>query len=632
MAPTTTTQSFSSADSANNLAAFTSLPSSISSVHIALSQQSQNTSPKQFIPVGVLTVFLVLFFLSHLMRYPRILYVSRELHSDHSRSIQDHLCPNQQNRRTAHEKESDVRATSFPRPSFSGSKRLSSFDPHTEAIYSEPTVRLVQSFHNYSLEPRVYLPEEISVPSPSQTLVDSPRSDSSISNVNHQSLPPRVYLPPTLPETAELGLSHHQGDGLYTNNVSSPYSNLQRMPSSNHHLSGLSTSFPCSSTETITTSSDVLILPFIQDQLQAITTSVNSTVEDTEIGGSRLACSPELSSPPLAHAHPILVRRALSPWRRRLSLESSYDAFFQTNTDVTSASTHPHRPSVPSRLRYFIARSVTASLSGSLRTRSTTASSLCQRSEISEPSRPCSHSDGTVLFRSRLEDEKAVVRFSEDLLNASAKMSELGKISDRQRESSSFAYKSPAQAGHFHQCRVSDHCRQSVSEVAQRHSHTASIICINAEKDIARGIQGEPSSHPFPKIPGLARGVRSSVNLGLDPVFEPGSTNCRAHRIPVSSASSQGSESACNQDTEPHKHGSREFGREVPSRHHRAYGSLRTVPSRWMCLSPTSDGAHTLTEETRLSSLRGSGIPDDMPPEDSVEIMVVGRSEGLEGV
>lgn len=634
MAPIATTLLFPSANLTSS-AVVVGMPSSTSSIYA----HSQNTSPKQFIPVGALTVFLILLFFSHLMRYPRFLYVSHELLDSHSRSTQNNSNPDQLGHRNFLEKEPDVGAGFYRRPSFSGPKGLSSFQPHTEAIYNEPTVRLVRAYHNCSPEPRVYLPEEITLPSPSQTLVDSPCTNSSI--MDHQSVLPRVYLPPVSPEKFELGLSHQQADVFYTNHDSPLSSDLQWMPSSSRWPPGLSTlPFAHSSTgcyARITTSSDMLALPFVQDQLQGSAKSISSAVEDLELGLSHL--SPMPSPPPLAHAHPILVRRALSPWRRRSCPLESYDSFLQMDTDITTgASSHRHRPSVPSRLRYFITRSVATSLSGSL-THSTPVSSSARKcSESSRPrSRPNSHPEAPILKSCHAD---AVARFSDDLLNASAKMSALATTPDIQFQSSTFDYQSPTPVNPIQQSRFLNACKQPPgTEEPCRHSNAPSSNI--SEQDIAEAegcYQKEPRSLPSANMHRPAFDNRSSVGLGLDLDAEHRSSECQVPHRPMPSSSSQTSANACTVGaaaSSTHGNECDEFGRVAP--YFQAFGnSLRTVHSRWMMSSsPVFD---TVAEEMG-HGVPVNDIPDDVVMADvsgsgseSVEIMVMRRSEGLDGM
>jgi hypothetical protein len=610
MAPTSTAALlFSSAFPANSSAVVTSMPTL--SMQFAVSQHSQTTSPKQFIPFGVLGVLLILMFLSHVMRYPRRLYVSQGFPKKHPHSTQENPHASQQGHLSFREKGRDTRAGFFPATSFSGSKRLSSFDPHTEAIYSEPTVRLVRGYHAYSPEPRVYLPEEITIPSPSsQTLVNSSRSDISLFNMDIQNHPTRVYLPPALPETFELSLPHCRDDVSYIDNDSTPPSNLVWMPSSNQDPPGLSTPLPHSFPGCIdfTTSSDVLAMSAFQTQPQTSIPSPELFTEGFE-SASRLAYSPELSPPPLAHAHPILVKRALFPWRRR-SFEPSYDTFMNTDRDFTRVSTQCHRPSVPSRLRHFITRSVTTSFSGS-QTHSTPASSTGKPSEKSlMGSRSSSNHGGTV--RSCRAEEETGARFSDDL-NASVRLSELGFISGIPRHSSISNNKSLAQANDSPQRRLLDKFKRlSVPEDMWRNLKGSSAKAENVAK-VAQD-RRRRESLPCPDIlHGTTPECRNSVGLGLSVVSEPRYVEFDAHRILLPPAAAD------------HVQGDVDIGADA--RCLQASGSLRTVPSRWMNTSPLSCDVHAVIE--------GGGLPtiqQDMLPDESVEIMLMGRSEGLDGV
>ncbi|KAF8578942.1 hypothetical protein K439DRAFT_1638432, partial [Ramaria rubella] len=428
MTSSSSTSIFSEIQSKTAMSINTSSPIPVLST---VSHHSQSISPKQFIPVGVLAIFLIVLFFSHLMRYPRMLYVSRELLGTQPHSLQDTVkpirqkCPSEDNK---------CRSQSYPRPfsrtSMTEVKPLASFNPHTEAIYCEPTVRLVCAYHNRSPEPRVYLPEEITIPSPSQTLVNSSHSTST-SNLDFFDLPPRVYLPPVLPET-EPGFSQQRGlcctdDYSYTTNQLWAPSSLPCPPG----LSGSTPTAPCVEfCDLKHKSSEVPALPFVlQTTLESSITGEGTALE-TE---TSLAPSPLLSPPPIAHTQPILVKRALSPWRRRSPIEPSYvnDSFLQMETNHGGASElsnrQRHRPSVPSRLCYFITRSTTSSVSGS-QSHTMSASSLGQRSEklfhgnkqspgldTLEPY--CSDHVNT----GELHDDVPVGRFSGDL-EASAKM------------------------------------------------------------------------------------------------------------------------------------------------------------------------------------------------------------------
>ena len=622
MAPATTTSFFEPFTPANGSAAsvaLMSVPSSIPSLHAIVSQHAQTSFPKQFIPFGVLTVFLVLLFLSHLLRYPRILYASQELLGNHPRPICDSPSPNVHGRRSFHGKENDTRAGFFLRPSFVGSKRLSSFDPHTEGIYSEPTVRLVRAYHNYSPEPRVYLPEEIILPSPSLTLVNSSRSDVSISNTDVQPFSPRVYLPPPLPDASEPPFIHTQADS-YTGNGSPPKLDLTLRPPSYQSIPGLVTdpfAHPSAGFYDFTsTSSGELALPSMQDQLPSSSVSPNLVLEDFEAESqtSHLTRFPGLSPPPLAHAHPILVRRAISSWCRRSSLGSSYDTFQMNHVTQASVSTPRNRSSVPSRLRYLMTRSVSASFSGS-QTHSTPAPSSGRSEEFSTSNRSTSHHDATTLMRPRFAEESGVY-LSEGLLDASTRLSELAMTPEIQWQKSNFRDLVPTQANHRQYTLPDNHRLLSVPEDIWMNSQA---LGGNAGKDVPKIgnlLKKHSSSLISSDIQGETPEYRSSSGLGLSLVSEPRSTELHPCVIPEPAFGLQTSKNAYSFSAESDVN--EDSGLDIQNL--KANSSLRTVASRWMSLRPASP----------CPSL-AVGL-NEIPDDESVEIMVMGRSEGLEGV
>ena len=566
------------------------------------------------------------------MRYPRILYISPQL----SGSIQDMPHTARQPHRSSQRKARNG-TRSFLTTSLTKSRGSKAVSPRlrSEACYLKPTVRLVQAFHNRSPEPRVYLPEEIILPPCSPTLVNSSGSDLSMYHVDLNGVPPRVYLPPVFPELFEPIGSDQEADLFYTtpnsNGATSP--RILYMPPSSPHPPGLSSSPPAPQLtgfyDTISASEDVLTFPFTPDPIQGSASAL--FFDKTESDTSYIPISPELSPPPLAYAHPILVRRALSPWRRRSPVEPSHDA---TPVPVAASandedSKRRHRPSVPSRLRYFITRSASASLSGS-QTPSTPASSLGTRSAMSaksskqSPKRDVLDAPDSGRAGVDAKSDASIKRLGVPLNTHTSPVSESDADELLQRLGpDQGTHTPPGEALPQYDYLANIPRQPSTAEDAWRESQVSTA---NAEEDVEEETltlreECELASSSFPAPD---TGPHALVGLGLRVASEPvPASRTRRASAPAGGVRASASTGLFNIQTNWLD------GPDVQQsggRPRQSSMSLRTVLSGWM--NPRREVAQSLEGEERGNNVMMDGNLAD----ESVEVMVMGRWEGLDSI